>query len=93
MHRGRLNLDPGDIPGEIGALSAGERESVDLVLKAYGDFTAHQLSQLTHREQPWRAARKRAGAAALERSTARLREAEIFEHFDALAVANDEEER
>jgi uncharacterized phage-associated protein len=92
MHRGRLNLEPGDIPGDIEALGTGERESIDLVLSAYGDFTAHQLSQLTHQEQPWLAARKRAGAAALERSTARLRQDEIFEHFDALAASSVPEE-
>ena len=87
LHRGRYILDVGDIPCDPNALDPDERESVDLVLAAYGEFSAHQLSQLTHREDPWLAARRRAGAAALERSTARQRDAEIFEHFDALAAA------
>src|ERR1022692_3095493 len=66
LHRGQLTLESGDIPGDPDALDRDERDSVDLVLSAYGDFSAHQLSQLTHREQPWLSARRRAGAAALE---------------------------
>jgi hypothetical protein len=52
-HRGRLTLQAGDIPGDPRALDAGERESVDLVLEVSGDFTAHQLSLMTHGEPPW----------------------------------------
>jgi uncharacterized phage-associated protein len=87
-HRGRLTLAPGDIPGDPSALDAGERESVDLVLEVYGDFTAHQLSVMTHRQKPWLAARRRSSAGPLERSTARLRDEEILEFFDALTSAS-----
>lgn len=59
-HRGRYTLQAGEIAGDPDALSDGERESVNLVLQAYGDLTAHQLSLMTHREPPWQAARLRA---------------------------------
>src|SRR5215469_11387558 len=49
-HRGRLTLGPGEIPGDPGALDSDERESVDLVLRAYGGQSAHQLSLMTHNE-------------------------------------------
>jgi len=83
-HRGRLTLGPGEIPGDPGALDSDERESVDLVLRAYGGQSAHQLSLMTHNEQPWIAARRRSKAGPLERSTAKLRDDEILEYFDAL---------
>src|SRR5579862_2298050 len=60
-HRGDFMVRPGDITGDPGQLDEGERESVDLVLDAYGRFSASQLSAMTHREGPWVAARKRAG--------------------------------
>ena len=84
-------LQPGEIPGDPDVLSDGERESINLVLQAYGDLTAHQLSLMTHREPPWQAARLRAKAAPMERSTVPLRDAEIYEYFDNLTSAGADE--
>ncbi len=92
-HRGRFQLQPGDIPGDPGQLDDGERESIDLVLAAYSEFSASQLSAMTHREPPWVHARQRAGAALMERSGEQLSDAEIFEFFDAvIAQSFDGEE-
>lgn len=93
LHRGRFELAPGDVSGDPAALDVGERESVNLVLDAYGTLTAHQLSAMTHREAPWVNARARAGAAPLERSSVRLDDEEIFEFFDALISASSADER
>lgn len=92
LHRGRLQLEPGDVSGNLGELDEGERESVDLVLGSYGGLTAHQLSAMTHHEAPWVHARVRAGAAPLERSNERLADEEIFEFFDALTSADADAE-
>ena len=89
-HRGSYQLKRGDIPGRPEALAKNERESVDLVLDGYDGFSAHQLSELTHKEPPWLNARMRAGVGPLERSTERIRDAEIAEFFDSLAVADAE---
>jgi uncharacterized phage-associated protein len=83
-HAGRLTVHPGDIPGDPKALDDDEAESVDLVLRTYGSQSAHQLSLMTHLEPPWIGARRRSKAGPLERSTAKLRDADIFEYFDAL---------
>ena len=89
MHRGCFQLRPGDIKSTApGSLDDGERESVDLVLGAYGALTAHQLSAMTHSEGPWVAARARAGAGPMDRSSEELRDEEIFEFFDALTSAD-----
>lgn len=92
QHRGQFMLEDGTISGNPDDLDDGERESIDLVLEAYGDFTAHQLSLMTHREAPWVDARARAGAAPLERSSEPLRDDEIEEYFDSLATATDDAE-
>jgi uncharacterized phage-associated protein len=90
IHRRQVALAPGDVAGTPALLDAGESESVDLVLDAYGDLTAHQLSAMTHREAPWVRARKRAGVVELDRSAEHLLDEDIFEFFDALtAVAAD----
>jgi uncharacterized phage-associated protein len=93
LHRGRFQLKDGDLPGQPGVLDEGESESVDLVLSAYRELTAHQLSAMTHTEPPWLKARERAGAAELERSSEPLLDEDIFEFFDALtSVGADEPE-
>jgi uncharacterized phage-associated protein len=88
-HRGRFQLQPGQITGNVAALDGGERESVDIVMELMGGFTANQLSEMTHRDGPWVQARERAGARALERSAEPLHDAEIHEYFDALANQAD----
>jgi uncharacterized phage-associated protein len=87
LHRGRFELQAGGIPGDPDALDEGERESVDLVLDAYGDFSAYQLSQLTHREPPWINARRRAGAEPKDRCSEQLDNDDITVHFEALVAA------
>jgi uncharacterized phage-associated protein len=43
--------------GDSNALSKAEKETVDAVLNFYGPKTGFYLSELTHRERPWREAR------------------------------------
>jgi uncharacterized phage-associated protein len=93
LHRGRFGLSSGDIMGQPKELDGGERESVDLVLGAYGKFSAHQLSAMTHSAGPWVEARRRAGAGPLDRSDEILRDEEIFEFFDALTSADADEKQ
>jgi len=89
-HRGEFTVMDGAIPGVATELDTDERESIDLVLGAYGDLTAHQLSVMTHRESPWLNARSRSGAAPLERSSEPLRDDEIYEYFDTLATVTSD---
>ena len=92
-HRG-FQLSASDIPalgGSAEALDSGEAESVDLVLGGYGQLSANHLSMLTHQEQPWLAARRRSGAAPMERSHEQLADDDIAEHFEALLRVTDAE--
>lgn len=88
LHRGCFTLRPGDVKGDIDGIDPGERESVDLVLGAYKNFSAHQLSAMTHSGGPWVKARQRADAGPLDRSTEELTDVDIFEFFDALTSAD-----
>ena len=44
--------------GSTSHLNETERESIDVVLKHYGKRTGFALRDLTHKEAPWRSARK-----------------------------------
>ncbi|TMV55254.1 DUF4065 domain-containing protein [Thioclava sp. BHET1] len=56
-HRGEFIIEK-ESRGKAGNLTRYERETIDAVLKTYGDQTAAWLSDLTHREEPWRHARR-----------------------------------
>ena len=57
VHRGQFEVSKWP-QGDRHALCDEQRETVDAVLGYYGDKTAQWLSDLTHREKPWRDARK-----------------------------------
>lgn len=56
VHRGQFSVASWPA-GDRRNLTAEQRATIDAVLDAYGEHTAQQLSELTHRERPWRAAR------------------------------------
>ncbi|WP_437576432.1 Panacea domain-containing protein [Sorangium sp. So ce887] len=82
-HRGRYTLSAGDLLGNVDALDASERRSVDVVLAHYGDRTAEQLSELTHSEPPWINARK--GLGPTERGDKTIDPTEIVDYYTAFA--------
>lgn len=57
VHKGQFRLSSWPT-GNPEGLTAEERQTVDAVLEYYGDKTSQWLSDLTHREAPWREARK-----------------------------------
>jgi uncharacterized phage-associated protein len=91
QHRGRFEVSAGDFPaGEPDRLTDAERETIDVVLDFYGSWSAHELSELTHREGPWRHTRARAGLAPGARGTAEISHEELFEYYDGLTSADTE---
>jgi len=55
-HRGRYSIDAWP-QGSPSKLTESQRDTVHVVVAAYGKLTGRQLSQLTHGEEPWRKAR------------------------------------
>lgn len=57
-HRGEFVISKGFFdPAVSTALMPGERHAIDHVLSRLKSWTGAQLSELTHREDPWREAR------------------------------------
>lgn len=57
-HRGMFSINSKTFnSGNANALSGSECDTVDAVIDAYGHLSGMQLSELTHRERPWRKAR------------------------------------
>lgn len=56
-HRGKYAISSIN-RGDIGNLKEYQKETMDAVLKFYGDKNSQWLSDLTHIEKPWRDARK-----------------------------------
>lgn len=84
-HRGKFEVSPGEISGAGGNLTADERESVDTVLLTYGDYEPFQLSELTHREAPWKDARK--GMSPGERGCSLIEPQAMLEYYSGLLAA------
>lgn len=70
--------------GKPEKLTKRNRETVDAVIKHYGKYSAHQLSELTHKEAPWRLTREREGLLDGERGTAEISLVDMYEYYDAL---------
>lgn len=88
-HRRQFSLGAGDMAGDSDRLDDGERDSINIVLEFYGDMSAHELSELTHREPPWRDARAEAGLAPMERGTAVITDASMHIYYLGLATTED----
>jgi uncharacterized phage-associated protein len=90
-HRGSLTVDVTTFAaGRPEDLTASEQETINAVLDAYGAKSAHELSELTHRELPWRAARRRANLGVGDRGEAPILDADMFEFYDGLTAAATE---
>lgn len=56
LHRGEFKVSEWPM-GDTKLLSPTQKETVDAVIEFYGDKSAQWLSELTHREKPWKDAR------------------------------------
>lgn len=84
-HRGKFLVD--ELKGEISNLEDHEISSIDAVVEHYGSKSSYELSELTHREDPWLQARGDAPAGA--RSTNVISIASMYEYYSTLLNFND----
>jgi uncharacterized phage-associated protein len=80
-HRGEFSITSWPY-GNGSRLAAKERETVDAVLKFYGDKSPFWLSELTHSEAPWIDARR--GLAPGERGANEITLAAMAEYYSSL---------
>ena len=57
-HRGQYRVGPSEIQGDPAKLTKDQSETVEGILRFYGDKQPTWLSELTHSEAPWRDARQ-----------------------------------
>lgn len=57
QHRNAYRVGPGSLAGDSAKLNTDQRETVEAILRAYGDKGPQWLSDLTHSEDPWKNAR------------------------------------
>ncbi|MCV6586723.1 MAG: DUF4065 domain-containing protein [Marinibacterium sp.] len=81
-HRGLFRVGPDVFPGRPDELDDDARDTIDSVLRFYGEKDAQWLSDLTHAEDPWKEARKGLGPA--ERSDSPISHAAMAEYYGSL---------
>ena len=60
-HQGKFIVTPDEmleLKAKGHELDTDEKETIDQVLLGYGEFTAQELSELTHKEDPWKSANR-----------------------------------
>ena len=56
-HRGKFSICVDEIMGNSDNLSTDEKDTIDAIMKFYGDKSGAYLSALTHMERPWKEVR------------------------------------
>jgi uncharacterized phage-associated protein len=79
-HRGQFKVSTVD--GYPSDLTDTQRETIDIVLRFYGDKSSQWLSDLTHKEDPWIDARQ--GLALGQRGNQEITHAAMAEYYGSL---------
>lgn len=81
-HRGQFTVDEWK-HGDATAIQDDEKDTIDAVLRSYGELSGQQLSDKTHQERPWVEARGESSVGT--RSTATVSPDVMQEFFSSLA--------
>lgn len=84
-HKGCFKIDRWQW-GKTNNLKNHEKETIDAVLDYYGSMTSQQLSDLTHAEDPWKAARE--GLSDNERGSHEITPASMMEYYSFIPSEN-----
>ena len=81
IYQGKYTVS-NSLAGDKTALLPKEKDTIDSVLKFYGDRDGFNLSELTHMEDPWRNARK--GVAPGAKSDTEISKAAMRDYYSGL---------
>lgn len=88
-HRGKFKVNENMIfNGNQNNLTSVEKLNIDKVLAFYGGYTAQQLSDINHQEQPWKDAR--GNLHPLAKSENQITQDSIFEYHSGIWEEPDE---
>jgi uncharacterized phage-associated protein len=82
LHRGSFRVSRLS-EGDASALTETEHETIDAIIDYYGRKSSHWLSDLSHRESPWKDARK--GVAPGARCFRVITHEAMAEYYDSLS--------
>jgi len=82
-HRGDFKISKDSIAGDSSKLSNRHKETIEEVVRFYGSYSPHQLSELTHNEDPWIKARE--GQSPGERGSNEITLASLSEYYSTLS--------
>ena len=91
QHRGLFTATIDTFPEDSEKLTEDEKETIDVVLGAYGHLNGQQLSDLSHSERPWREARK--GVEDGASSTNEVSKEVMQEFYSAMQSASTQQEK
>jgi uncharacterized phage-associated protein len=80
LHRGMFRVSKWD--GDPGALTPEEKDTVETVMSFYCKYSSMELSNMTHREDPWRNARE--GMHSAQRGDEEITHAAMAEYYSSL---------
>ena len=89
QHRGLFIATIDTFPEDSEKLTEDEKETIDVVLGAYGHLNGQQLSDLSHSERPWREARK--GVEDGASSTNKVSEEVMQEFYSAMQSSSPQQ--
>ncbi|MBF2761688.1 MAG: DUF4065 domain-containing protein [Ectothiorhodospiraceae bacterium AqS1] len=89
-HRGKFKVEALDIEGDGNRLDDDARQTIDAVLDFYASHSAQWLSDLSHLEDPWILARRRAGAAPTDNCEEVITCADMHEYYCGIWPADDQ---
>lgn len=91
QHRGLFTATIDTFPEDSEKLTEDEKETIDVVLGAYGHLNGQQLSDLSHSERPWREARK--GVEDGASSTNEVSKEVMQEFYSAMQSSSTQQEK
>ena len=91
QHRGLFAATIDTFPEDSGKLNEDEKDTIDVVLGAYGHLNGQQLSDLSHSERPWREARK--GVEDGASSTNEVSKEVMQEFYSAMQSSSTQQEK
>ncbi|MDD4873184.1 MAG: DUF4065 domain-containing protein [Kiritimatiellae bacterium] len=81
-HKGMFSVKSGTFHGDPNNFTPEEKKTISAVVKFYGRRTSQYLSELTHKEKPWKDARK--GMTPDQRGTVEITHAALSEYYNSL---------
>ncbi len=90
-HKGLFEIS--SIPQErcdVSKFVSDQKETMNAVIDAYGQFSPHELSELTHAEDPWKEARK--NMAPLDRGSNVITHESMQQYYQNLYYEQDKKE-